>query len=172
MYVYMYVCMYVCMYIYTRALTHTHELHRNLLSVKYKLPELCNNRIPFDLYVCTWICLLLYNYATVFGPLLHIIDSFILPSRAVCNLLLSRFLFDCTWTPNNKLHWNVNNCCGVEWCIDRYYPTIFLQPRKGCIFFFFLPGAADGPEATVYMDLVTRGIKISLITVSNMCTIF
>jgi len=30
-----------------------------------------------------------------------------------------------------------------------------------------LPGTADGSEATVYMDLVTRVIKISLITLSE-----
>jgi len=59
----------------------------------------------------------------------------------------------------------------VEWCIDRYYPTIFLQSKKAvfffCFLFFFLPGTADGSEATVYMDLVTRVIKISLITLSE-----
>jgi len=44
-----------CIYIYARARAraHTHTPHRNLLSVKYKLPKLCDNRILFDLYVYT-----------------------------------------------------------------------------------------------------------------------
>ena len=132
--------MYVHMYIYTHmhacasAHTHTHTPHRNLLSVKYKLPVLCDDSILFDLYLCTWIWLLLYNYAIVYGPLMLIIDSFTIPSRAACNSLLSHFLLNSTWTPSNKLNWNINNCCGVEWCFYRHYPKVFLQTRNGCFF--------------------------------------
>jgi hypothetical protein len=36
----------------------------------------------------------------------------------------------------------------------------------------FLPRAADGSETTVYMYLVTSVIKSSLITVSDMCSMF